>query len=164
MKTNNSEYVFFMDCQDIGEAQVIKSFLEAQGLHPRITNEQTRTIASHLGQLIAKLTIEIPEYEYMAASQALENRQDEGPQIIEESTLDFTQGLAKKALWNSILGCIFIPVICNFYSMMLGYRTLKMEKPLSSKSRNYLMWSLMFNSLAFYIWLTLGPRYFFNNL
>ncbi|WII72258.1 hypothetical protein QJS83_00055 [Bdellovibrio sp. 22V] len=164
MNENKSGYVFLMDCADFGEAQVIKSYLESHGLHPRVRDEQTRGVAPHFGQLLGKLTLEIPEYEYMEASQALENKETPRLQIVSEEPLEATQALAKKALLNAILGCVFIPVLCNLYSMAQGYRVLKTEQPLSRVSRNRLLWAILFNSIAFFVWLTIGPKYFFNNL
>ncbi|WP_374074401.1 hypothetical protein [Bdellovibrio bacteriovorus] len=164
MNRENSGFVFLMDCADIGEAQVIKSFLESQGFHPRVRDEQTRSVAPHLGNLLGKLTLEIPEHEYMDASQTLESRERPRLQVAAETSSEDTQALAKKALWNAILGCVFIPLICNFYSMVLGYRVLRTEVPLSAKSRNRLLWAIFFNSIAFYIWLTIGPKFFTNFL
>ncbi|MEK2646189.1 hypothetical protein [Bdellovibrio sp. BCCA] len=158
MTQEQSGYVFLMVCADIGEAQVVKSFLESQGLHPRVRDEQTRSVAPHLGQLLGRLTLEIPEHEFMEASHALESREQDRPLKIVEEYDENTQDLAKKALWNAILGCLLIPVICNFYSMSLGYRVLRTEVPLSDKSRKRLMWAVVFNSLAFYFWLTMGPK------
>jgi len=165
MTTSNTGFVFLMDCADIGEAQVIKSFLESQGFHPRIRDEQTRNVAPHFGQLLGKLTLEIPEHEFVDASLTLEKRERPTLQIVtEEEPVEATQKLAKKALWNAILGCVFIPLICNFYSMVLGYRVLRTEVPLTKVSRRRLMWAILFNSIAFYVWLTLGPKFFFSKL
>lgn len=159
MIEHNAGYVFLMDCADFAEAQVIRSFLMSHGLHPRVKDEQTRGVAPHFEQLLGKLTLEIPEYEYMQASQLLESREKPQVVIITESGYD-TEALAKKALWNAIIGCILVPVICNFYSMVLGYRVLKNEIPLKPTSRRRLIWAILFNSLAFYVWLVLGPKFF----
>ncbi|KYG61801.1 hypothetical protein AZI85_06150 [Bdellovibrio bacteriovorus] len=163
MNNSTSNFVFLMDCADFSEAQVVKSFLESQGFHPRVRDEQTRSVAPHLGQLLGKLTLEIPEHEYMEASLELERREPPRIQIVHENDLETTQAMAKKALWNAILGCIFIPLLCNFYSMVLGYRVLRQEVPLTKTSRNRLLWAIVFNSFAFYVWLTIGPKYFFKN-
>lgn len=154
-----------MDCADFSEAQVVKSFLESQGFHPRVRDEQTRGVAPHLGQLLGKLTLEIPEHEYMEASQALEKNERPRLQVVHEKVpLDETQSLAKKALWNAIIGCLVLPVLCNLYSMSLGYRVLRTEVPLSRVSRNRLLWAILFNSLAFYIWLVFGLKIVLKNL
>lgn len=147
-----------MVCSEFSEAQVVKSFLMAQGFHPRVRDEQTRSVAPHFGQLLGKLTLEIPEAEYMAASQALENREQQSVRIVTEIVND-TEGLAKKALWNAILGCTLVPVICNLYSMILGYRVLKAEIPLGKVSRKRLLWAIVFNSLSFYGWLVFGAKW-----
>lgn len=153
-----------MDCADIGEAQVVKSFLEAQGFHPRVRDEQTRSVAPHFGQLLGKLTLEIPEVEYMEASLAMEKQEPRRVQAVSSvsavSEIEQTQKMAKLAMWNAILGCLLIPIICNFYSMRLGYRVLKTEVPLSRVSRNRLLWAILFNSIAFYVWLAIGPKFF----
>ncbi|MEN0057520.1 MAG: DUF2007 domain-containing protein [Bdellovibrio sp.] len=165
--SNDSSFVFLTTCADISEAQVIKSFLEAQGFHPFLRDEKTQGVAPHLSQFLGKITLEIPENEFPAASQALEKAEQAAK---EESAvtppppafnLQHTQQMAKKALWNALLGCILIPLFCNFYSMLLGYRVLKTEVPLSSVSKRRILWAILFNSLAFYIWLSIGPSYFF---
>lgn len=150
-----------MDCADIGQAQVIRSYLQSFGLHPRVRDENTRGVAPHFGQVLGKLTLEIPEHEYMEASQALENREQEAPLIIveEEHSLIETQSLAKKCLLNAILGCTVVPVVCNLYSMALGYRVLKHEKPLSKISRRRLNIALVFNCIGFVVWLQYAPKF-----
>lgn len=147
-----------MDCADFSEAQVVKSYLNSQGFHPRVRDEQTRGVAPHFGQLLGKLTLEIPENEYIEASLLMEQQEKPRIQIVTESGID-TQGLAKKALWNAIIGCTLVPLICNFYSMMLGYRVLRNEVPLSKKSRKYLLLAIVFNSISFFVWLTFGPKF-----
>ncbi|MFV8258903.1 hypothetical protein ACNQKP_13935 [Bdellovibrio bacteriovorus] len=157
MNQQNTNYVFLMDCADFSEAQVVKSYLTSQGFHPRVRDEQTRGVAPHFGQLLGKLTLEIPEHEYMEASLLMESQEKPRVQIITESGYD-TQALAKKALWNAIIGCTMVPLICNFYSMMLGYRVLRHEVPLSKTSRNRLFLAIVFNSIGFFVWLTVGPK------
>ncbi|HWU44766.1 MAG TPA: hypothetical protein VN132_15045 [Bdellovibrio sp.] len=160
-----SGLVFLTECSDFAEAQVVKSFLISQGFSPRVRDEQTRGVAPHFQNLLGNLIIEIPEHEFLAASQALEgldNKRD--LKIVSEedlSDLSLTQGLAKKALVNSILGCIFIPVLCNLYSMILGWRVLAKERPLSILSRRRLLLAIVFNALGFYIWLIIGSKYLF---
>lgn len=165
MISNSSPgYVFLTECQDFSQAQIIKSFLESQGFHPRVRDEQTRAIAPHLGQFLGRLIIDIPEIEFMAASHSLESR-EQAPTLNEVSPsyeIEFSQALAKKALWNAILGCLVMPVICNLYSMILGVRVLRMERPLSPLSRKRLLWAIGFNSFAFYFWLTLAPHFIFS--
>lgn len=156
----NSDYVFLTDCVDISEAEVIKSFLISQGFNPRIRDEQMRGVAPHLGQVLGKLVLEIPEKEFVAASLILEKHQTPPASLVEEKAPVDTQAIAKKSLFNAILGCILVPVICNFYSMILGYRVLRMEVPLSKISRNRLMLAIVFNSVAFYTWLRFGFLYF----
>lgn len=158
--SNQKNYVFLMDCAGFSEAQVIRSFLMAQGLHPRVKDEQTRGVAPHFGQLLGKLTLEIPEHEYMEASQLLESREQPRIQIVTVQQDVDTEALAKKALWNAILGCVFVPLLCNFYSMALGYRVLRQERPLGRVSRNRLLLAILFNSIAFYGWLYFGPKLF----
>ncbi len=157
-------YVFLTECADFSEAQVVKSFLVSMYLHPRVRDEQMRAIAPHLGDSLGKLIMEIPEDEFMKASQALEQKQDAArpPATSEEEKIEDlirTQGMARKALWNSVLGCILIPLLCNLFSMILGYRVLKQEKPLSALSRRRLLIAIVFNSAAFFFWLTIGPHF-----
>lgn len=164
MKNNSAPgYVFLTECQDIGQAQVVKSYLESLGFHPRVRDEQTRTVAPHLGQFLGRLAMDIPEIEFMAASLALEERENATNLSVvdetEDQSLTYTQSLAKKAMWNAILGCFLVPLICNIYSVLLGFRVLKYEKPLSAVSRKRVLWALAFNSFAFYIWLTIAPQF-----
>lgn len=168
-----SSYVFLTECSDIAEAGVIKSFLESQGFHPKIRDEQMRTVAPHLQNLLGKLLIEVPEFEFLSASQALEELEHENSLKLvstdpdttaPDSDLLHTQSLAKKALINSVLGCIFIPLVCNLYSMILGWRVLRQERPLTAVSGKRLMLAILFNSIAFYVWLTFGTKYFLHNL
>ncbi|MGZ3769652.1 MAG: hypothetical protein ACXVCP_08555 [Bdellovibrio sp.] len=160
MTENKTNYVFFMDCADFAEAQVIRSFLMSEGLHPRVRDEQTRGVAPHFGQLLGKLILEIPEHEYMQASQLLEGRQEATqPEKTEIPVQIDTEALAKKALWSAIIGCILVPIILNFYSMALGYRVLRSEVPLGKVSRTRLLWTIFFNSAAFYFWLTVGINF-----
>lgn len=159
MSKAHGNYVFLMVCNDFTEARVIKSYLESLGLNPRIKDENTRGIAPHFENLLGKLTVEIPEYQFIEASLALEKKERPTLKISNDETrLQETQSLAKKCLLNAILGCIFVPVLCNFISMSMGYRVLKAEKPLTPLSRNRLLWAIFFNSIAFYVWLTYGPR------
>lgn len=160
----NSNYVFLTDCNDFSQAQVVKSYLISLGFHPRVRDEQTRTVAPHFENLLGKLRIDIPGYEFLAASAALE-KLESSPAPDEQNAgrkddLQETQALAKKALANAILGCVFIPLLCNFYSIYLALIVLKKERPLSPKSRSRITWSVIFNALAFYIWFLIGPRYF----
>ncbi|MNJ96677.1 hypothetical protein D3C87_144060 [compost metagenome] len=165
--TTNSSYVFLTVCSDFAEAQVIRSYLMSQGFHPRVKDEQTRAVAPHFGQALGKLTIEIPESEFLPASATLEKMQDEqrlqesaAPNVgdVKDEFLLQTQSLAKKALLNSILGCLVVPIFCTFYSILLSFRVLKYEKPMTSVSRRRLGMALAFNSLAFYLWLVMGPE------
>lgn len=159
MSKAHSNYVFLMVCNDFTEARVIKSYLESLGLNPRIKDENTRGIAPHFEHLLGKLIVEIPEYQFVEASLALEAKERPTLKISnDETNLQETQSLAKKCLLNAILGCIFVPVICNFISMSMGYRVLKNEKPLTPISRNRLLWAILFNSIAFFVWLTYGPQ------
>lgn len=155
MSDQNTSYVFLLECADFSEARVAKSFLESQGFHPRVRDEQMRSVAPHLGDALGKLIIEIPEKEFLAASHALESIEPERkPAVVTDS--EETQGLAKKCLWNSILGLIIVPVLCNVYSMVLGLRVLAREMPLSKTSKKRLMLAMLFNTVAFYFWLTIG--------
>lgn len=164
--------VFLTECADFGEAQVIKSFLESQGFHPRVRDEQTRTVAPHLQNLLGKLIVEIPEHEFLPASQALEDLEKTTPlhivendeTSIQEQHLIYTQSMAKKCLINAVLGCIFIPVLCNLYSMILGWKVLAKERPLSPLSRQRLLLAIAFNTIAFYVWLTFGFKYFLHHM
>lgn len=159
MGKEHSNYVFLMVCNDFTEARVIKSYLESLGLNPRIKDENTRGIAPHFENLLGKLIVEVPEYQFVEASLALEQKERPALKISNDETqLQRTQSLAKKCLLNAILGCVFIPVICNFISMSMGYRVLRTEKPLSAISRNRLLWAILFNSIAFFVWLTYGPQ------
>lgn len=167
-----SSYVFLTECADFGEAQVVKSFLVSQGFHPKVRDEQMRAVAPHLQNLLGKLIIEIPEQEAIEASQALEaleKRQDlhlvsseEDQQ--KEAALAYTQAMAKKTLINAVLGCILVPVVCNFYSMLLGWRVMAAERPMSRVTRSRLVMAMVFNTLGFYIWLGFGLKYFLQRL
>ncbi|MNS90120.1 hypothetical protein D3C72_1241550 [compost metagenome] len=171
----SSGYVFLTDCSDFSEAQVVRSYLLSLGFSPKVRDEQMRSVAPHLNHLLGKLIIDIPEDEFFDASQALEKMERPNLSAVNDSTatnsadekaekaLTQSQAMAKKALANSILGCIFLPVICNLYSIYLGLKVLKTEKPLSSKSRARIMWSMAFNTIAFYFWLTFGPTFFLRN-
>ncbi|HEX7673041.1 MAG TPA: hypothetical protein VF412_02665 [Bdellovibrio sp.] len=171
-----SSYVFLTECADLGEAQVVKSFLESQGFHPKVRDEQTRSVAPHLQNLLGELIIEVPEFEFMEASQALESLQPRLKIVRSESEteveqqeaaeihLQHTQSLAKKCLTNSILGCVFIPIFCTLYSMVLGWKVLAQERPLSKVSRNRLAMAIVFNTMGLYIWLVFGLRYFLHNM
>lgn len=153
-----AKYVFLTLAKDFQEATVIKSMLQARGFNPRVRDEYTRTIAPHLGNALGKLEVEIPEDEFVQASLTLE--ENEPPQVIiveESSSLEYTQETAKKCLLNAILGCVLIPVVCNLYSMILGFRVLKAERPLSPVSRKRLLMAIGFNSFAFFFWFLAGP-------
>lgn len=160
-----SSNVFLTECSDFGEARVLKSFLESQGFHPKVRDEQTRSVAPHLQNFLGKLIIEIPESEFMGASQALEllekensknKPEKETPLEEAETMLRHTQDMAKKALMNSILGCILIPLFSNLYSMVIIWRVLMLERPLSRLSGQRLILAILFNSLGLYLWLTIG--------
>ena len=162
-----SSYVFLTQCADFSQAQVVKSFLTSQGFHPKVRDEQMRTVTPHLETLLGKLIIEIPEHEFLAASASLEDLEKQHAQDsttpaedAQEVALEASQKLAKKCLMSSILGCLFIPVVGNLYSMVLGWRVLKSEFPLSKISRNRLLFAILFNSWGFYIWLVYGFKYF----
>lgn len=165
-----SSYVFLTECADFGEAQVLKSFLESQGFHPKVRDEQMRTVAPHLQHLLGKLIIEVPEFEFLSASSALESVEHRlRPVPINENedrenSILESQRLAKKALTNSILGCLFIPLLLNLYSIVLSWRVLRQERPLTSTSGKRIILAILFNSLAFYIWLTFGFKYFLRSL
>lgn len=161
MTSSSNEYVFLMHCADFAEAQVIKSFLLSHGLHPRVRDEQTRAVAPHLGEFLGKLTLEIPEHEYMEASFALEKKEKPALKVVSTTPLEETQTMAKRSLLNAILGCVLIPLFCNLMSMSMGYRVLKQEVPLSKYSRNKLLLAIVFNSIAFFFWLTIGPKFIF---
>jgi|GEM_PF-1428338 len=167
-------YVFLTECADFSEAQVVRSFLIAQGFSPKVRDEQMRTVAPHLSNLLGKLTIDIPEHEFIEASQALEKMErnlhvvrdnevveetEDGFVIIQEDTTAYTQSLSKKALANAILGCILVPIICSIFSIRLIYRVVTQEKPLTPKSRYNILWALMFNTIGLYFWLTAGPKF-----
>ncbi len=162
-----SSYVFLTECADFGEAQVVKSFLVSQGFHPKVRDEQMRAVAPHLQNLLGKLIIEIPEEEAVEASQALESLEANKPvRLVENSDesqheveLAYTQNMAKKTLINAVLGCILVPVVCNFYSMILGWRVMAAERPLSRISRTRLFFAMIFNIMGFYIWLTFGLKF-----
>lgn len=155
MNIDQQNFVFLMECADFSEARVAKSFLQSQGLHPRVRDEQLRSVAPHLGDALGKLILEIPEHEFLAASQALEKIEQRSTAVVETGSEE-AQKLAKKSLWNSILGIFVLPVLCNVYSMVLGFRVLGKEMPLSKKSRQRLLLAMMFNALSFYFWLTIG--------
>ncbi|MDG0815841.1 hypothetical protein [Bdellovibrio svalbardensis] len=163
-----SSYVFLTECADFGEAQVVKSFLVSQGFHPKVRDEQMRAVAPHLQNLLGKLIIEIPEEEAVDASQALESLESRGDLHLvnneedqqKEVALALTQNMAKKTLINAVLGCVLIPVICNFYSMILGWRVMAAERPLSRVTRQRLILAVIFNTIGFYIWLGFGLKYF----
>ncbi len=161
MNQNPGEYVFLTDCGDLGEARVLMSYLESLGLHPRARDLHTRSIASHLSSALGKLTIEVPAYEFMEASRALEKREvpiQEAPPA-EETHLTWTQGLAKKSLNSALIGLVVFPILPNFYSMVLGYRVLKSEKPFTSVSRNRLFWAVVVNSVTFIFWFMYFPQF-----
>lgn len=166
-----AKYVFLTEAADFTEAQVIKSLLEGMYLHPRFHDEQMRTIASHLGGALGALVIEIPEDEFLKASQALEHLQNESRAQREEEEADpsqeqllvLSQEFAKKSLLSSIIGCIFLPIIGTFYSMALAIRVLRAERPLSSISKRRLMWAVFFNIIGVYIWIAIGPAYFYKH-
>lgn len=156
MSENKNNYVFLMDCSDLAEIQVVRSYLTAEGFHPRIRDEQTRGVAPHFGHLLGKLVLEIPEPEYIRASLLLKGRQSNSPETVHPPTQPDTEALAKKALWNSIIGCVLVPLIFNFYSLIISYRVIRQESPLGNVSRKRLLLALFFNSLSFYFWLTLA--------
>ena len=169
-----SSLVFLTECADIGEAQVVKSFLEAQGFHPRVRDEYTRTVAPHMQNLLGKLVIDIPEFEFAEASQALENLEipkplhlvqaEEEEANLREEQLRSTQSLAKKSLINAVLGCVFIPILCNIYSLVLAYRVVQTEKPLTKVSGQRILLALLFNGLGIYVWATFGAKFYLKNL
>ncbi|WP_413581840.1 hypothetical protein [Bdellovibrio sp. HCB288] len=161
-----STYVFLTEVANFSEAQVVKSFLVAQGFHPRLRDEMTRSVAPHLETFLGKLIIEIPENEFLAASSSLEQLEDSQAEKIAEQdetlllknqNLQESQDMAKRCLINAVLGCVLIPVVCNLYSMLLGFRVLGKEMPLSQLTRTRLVMAFVFNCFGFYIWLTYGP-------
>ncbi len=128
-------------------------------------DEKTRGVAPHLAQFLGTLTLEIPEHEFVEASLTLERHEHTIIRVVDDRlSLEDTQSLAQKSLWNAIIGCVLVPVICNFYSMVLGYRVLQAEIPLSKVSRKRLILAIVFNSIAFYFWLTIGLKYFLRQL
>jgi hypothetical protein len=120
-----------------------------------VRDEQIRGVAPHLGNALGKLIIDIPEHEFLDASHALEKVEPPRIQVVVHDSEE-TQNLAKKCLWNSILGIIIVPVLCNVYSIVLGLRVLSREMPLSQKSRQRLLLAMGFNTFAFYFWLVYG--------
>lgn len=163
--------MFLTECADFGEAQVVKSFLVSQGFHPKVRDEQMRTVAPHLQNLLGKLVIEIPEVEFMSASEALEGLEKQRLEIVrpedhdeQAAALAITQGTAKRSLINAVLGCVFIPVLCNLYSMFLTWKVLAEERPLSRISRTRIALATIFNILGFYFWLTFGLKHFLQNM
>jgi hypothetical protein len=161
-----SSYVFLTEVTDFPQAQVVKSYLVAQGFHPRLRDEQTRSVAPHLEQFLGKLIIDIPEHEFLDASAALESLQDsnglkvagdEEEELAQNQALMQSQAMAKRCLINAVLGCTVVPLVCNLYSMILGFRVLGREMPLSRLSRTRLIMAFFFNCIGFYVWLTLGP-------
>jgi hypothetical protein len=168
-----NSYVFLTESSDFTEAQVLKSYLQSSGFHPRVRDEQIRTIAPHLQNLMGKLIIEVPEYEFLAASEALENLEKNprasfrlkiADQEATEERLVLSKELAKKALVNAILGCTFVPLLCNLYSLTLSWRVIRQERPLTAVSGKRLMLAISFNCLGLYIWLTFGMKYFLRAL
>lgn len=161
-----SSYVFLTEVADFPQAQVVKSYLVAQGFHPRLRDEQTRAVAPHLEQFLGKLIIDIPQDEFFEASSALESLQDsnglkvagdEEAELAKDQALMESQAMAKRCVVNAVLGCTVIPLVCNLYSMLLGFRVLGREMPLSRLSRTRLIIAFFFNCAGFYIWLTFGP-------
>jgi hypothetical protein len=168
-----SSHVFLTECSDFAQATVIKSYLMSQGLHPRVRDEQMRAVAPHLEQFLGKLIMEIPEEEFVTASEALESLQDsnklrtadeEDALQAKDAALTESQAMAKQCLINAVLGCIIIPVACNLYSMILGFRVLGREMPLSRVSRTRLLMAMGFNALGFYIWLTFGFKFVLHHI
>lgn len=151
-------FVFLTECADFSEARVVKSFLESQGFHPRVRDEQLRSVAPHLGDALGKLILEVPEHEFLQASQSLENV-ERPREVTSLPSSDPSQDLAKKTLLNAILGVFVVPVLCNVYSMILGFRVLGREMPLSKKSRQRLTLAMVFNAFAFYFWLIYGFKW-----
>lgn len=167
-----SSFVFLTECSDFAQAQVVKSFLVSQGFHPKVRDEQTRAVAPHFQNLLGKLVIEIPEEEALEASQALEVFEKKSPlhlvcdeeDFSKEAKLNHTQAMAKRTLVNAVLGCVLVPLVCNLYSMTLGWRVMAAERPLSRVTRQRLALAMIFNIIGFYIWLTFGLKYFLQHI
>lgn len=160
MSQINSDYVFLMDCADFSEAQVVRSYLLSQGFHPRVRDEQTRSVAPHFGQLLGRLTLEVPEAEFLSASQALEKFEKPPLAVAEEEQDAHSVALrmmGRRAVWNAILGMFILPIACNIYSLYLSFRVFRAEFPIASQNKRYLLWASIFNCLSIYFWLTIAP-------
>ncbi len=106
---NDNKFVFLMDCADINEVQVVKSYLTALGFHPRIKDEYTRTVAPHYTNLLGNLSIEVPENEFIQASKIIEELSDTN--ILRESSRPppcaLNHFFVEEARLKSHIGCVY---------------------------------------------------------
>lgn len=167
------KYVFISEARSLTEAQVVASYLEAHGFHPQIKDLNTRQLAPHFETFLGKISIEVPEAEAIEASLCIENLErakseqkknylkDRDPDE-EEVLLASSQANARRAMLCALFGLIFIPILLNFYSMMLSFRVMRTERPVSSKSWKYLLYGAVFNLIAFGFWFNFGLRWLLN--
>ena len=157
--------VFLTEANSFEQAQVIKSLLKSNGLHPHFRDENMRSIGPHLNPMMGRIIIDIPEIEFLLASQILEQHELEKKsesQPDKKSKVEEQENLAKKVLISSILGCLILPIAASIYSMILGFRLLKTQPPLNKVILRRLALAVLFNSLALIYWLTFLPHILVN--
>ncbi len=164
------KYVFISESKNLAEAQIVVSYLEAHGFHPQIKDLNMRQMAPHFETFLGKIIIEIPEEEAIEASLCIENLErakaaqidsymkDRSPDS-QEALLEASQANARRAMLCGLFGVFLIPILLNFYSMMLIFRVMRTERPVSSKSWKYLLYGAAFNLLAFIFWFNFGLRW-----
>lgn len=153
--------VFLVEANSFSEAQVIKNLLVSQGLNPLFRDENIRTIAPHYEHLFGKIIIEIPDHEFIEASQMIERMIDENRSRSSTENLDNSSSsinYARKSLNMAVIGVFLLPMLGSFYSTILVFRAFKKSKFLNKQELLQTFAAMMINIFACCFWLIVIVR------
>jgi len=142
---------------DIAEAQVICSFLKANGIAAQIPDEITATNLHHMTPALGGVRIFVPPAQYTEAQELLKSHRqlhavEETGAPTEERNIQAVEALTSKALRLAVFGVFMFPLVLNFYSLYLCFAAISSAKDFTARARRNYLTALMFNIVGLSAW------------
>lgn len=140
---------------NIAEAEVIRSFLQSQGIEVLIPDEHTARTMHYLTPMLGFVRIQVQEHNVAAAQDALKKMRitiAEEHQPEPYPTTEQADALALRASRTAIFGVMMVPLVLNLYSVFVMWECLSSKATFSAKGRRHFIVAFIFNFIGILGW------------
>lgn len=143
------------------EAEAAVTALEASGIDAIVNNEITGSMMPHASNAFGGFHVSVDAEKEAEARSLLEGASPEEKFSVEPESLSRQMDqVMRRATYGAVMGCMFLPVIANIFSLLEYRRAYRMSSAEFWKRKWLLLMGMVFNTLCFAVAIHFARSFF----